>query len=113
MSVSGYSLLVAVGLLALGGVNAWLVAVIGSGRLRRNHFVGIRTRATMGDDETWEKAHRAAAPGLRLTSILAAICAVAVVWVDRWPFSIVVMFVPLAMMVVASLIGVRAAAPPR
>ncbi len=64
----------------------------------------------MSDDESWEKAHRAAMPGLRWTSILAAVCAVAVVLVDRWPFSIAVVFLPLAMMVVASLIGARSAA---
>ncbi|MCA1185304.1 MULTISPECIES: SdpI family protein [unclassified Saccharopolyspora] len=34
------------------------------GTLRRNHFVGIRTRATQASDAAWAAGHRAAEPRL-------------------------------------------------
>ena len=52
----------AAALLAVAGltllVTGWLSA---AGKLRRNVFVGIRLPSTMRDDETWQRAHRAAA----------------------------------------------------
>ncbi|MFC5181487.1 SdpI family protein [Actinomadura harenae] len=35
-----------------------------SGRLRRNAFVGIRTRTSMSSDEAWDIVHRAGGPWL-------------------------------------------------
>ncbi|WP_051468999.1 SdpI family protein [Actinomadura oligospora] len=36
----------------------------GAGRLRRNAFVGIRTRTSMSSDEAWDIVHRAGGPWL-------------------------------------------------
>jgi uncharacterized membrane protein len=50
-------------------VTALMIAIdwaAANGRLRRNHFVGIRTPSTMRSDRAWIAGHRAA---LRLTPL--------------------------------------------
>ncbi len=53
--------------LVLGGAAQLLVTSrTASGRLGRNKFAGVRTRATMLTDENWLAAHQAARPlGMR------------------------------------------------
>jgi uncharacterized membrane protein len=43
------------------------------GRLPRNHFAGVRTRATLASEEAWREAHRAGSAPL----IFAAVAALA------------------------------------
>ncbi|WP_305094494.1 SdpI family protein [Prescottella sp. R16] len=45
-----------------GALVVWTARSAGSGRLRRNHYVGIRTATTMAGDEAWTVAHRAGRP---------------------------------------------------
>lgn len=40
------------------------------GVIRRNRFVGVRTRATMRDDESWIRGHRAAAVPTSISAIV-------------------------------------------
>ena len=40
------------------------------GRIRRNRFVGIRTRRTLTSDAAWYAANRAAAPALFVSGVL-------------------------------------------
>lgn len=47
-------------LLAGGALVPYVVARAAGGQLRRNHWVGIRTPATMASDATWREAHAAA-----------------------------------------------------
>ncbi len=53
--------------LAIGGMAQLIVTSrTASGRLGRNKFAGIRTRATMLTDDNWLEAHKAARPfGMR------------------------------------------------
>jgi uncharacterized membrane protein len=44
-------------LVSAGVLVIWVAQVAASGRLRRNHNIGIRTRATMASDEAWLAAH--------------------------------------------------------
>ncbi len=61
----------------LGGL---VVAEVGrrarSGRLSRNPLVGIRTRDTLGDDETWDRVHSAAGSWLIAAGVVATVCAI-------------------------------------
>ncbi|WP_445337309.1 SdpI family protein [Clavibacter sp. CFBP 8614] len=61
-------LLAVAALLILGTtqVAAW-------GGLRRNGWIGIRTRPLMASDEAWRAGHRAALPALRGTCIPVAV----------------------------------------
>ncbi|MFC4912784.1 SdpI family protein [Actinomadura gamaensis] len=56
--------------LALAGL-AVLVSGLAasSGRLRRNAFVGIRTRTSLSSDEAWEIVHRAGGPWLTASGL--------------------------------------------
>ncbi|WP_137725688.1 SdpI family protein [Prescottella subtropica] len=45
-----------------GALIVWALRSAASGRLRRNHYVGIRTATTMASDEAWTVAHRAGRP---------------------------------------------------
>lgn len=56
--------------LALGGVAILVVAGMGwAGVLPRNRWNGIRTRATMVNDDTWYGAHKAGGPGLTAAGV--------------------------------------------
>ena len=50
--------------LLLAALSSAAVAYVGylglAGKLPRNHFAGIRTRATLASDEAWVAGHRAA-----------------------------------------------------
>jgi hypothetical protein len=48
-------------LVACGGALLWTAWSGSQRRLRRNWFIGIRTRATLRSDEAWAAAHEAAA----------------------------------------------------
>jgi uncharacterized membrane protein len=65
---------VALMLTTLGAVTLLTVGLMGLlGRLPRNHFAGIRTRATLASDEAWAEAHRAGSAPM----IFAAVAALA------------------------------------
>lgn len=51
----------AVVLVLMGAVLVALGRLGRSGRLKRNAFAGVRTRATMSSDEAWDAAQRASA----------------------------------------------------
>jgi hypothetical protein len=52
----------AVLMVAAGGLIVWIARVTASGRLRSNHWAGIRTQATLSSDQSWLDAHRAGRP---------------------------------------------------
>jgi uncharacterized membrane protein len=60
-----------------------VVAVIGvlgvTGRLRRQHWAGIRLASTLSNDETWYAGHRAGSPFLVAGGVLVAAIGVIVV----------------------------------
>ena len=59
------AILIAAGLaLVVTGVLAHL------GRLPRNRLAGLRTKATLANDEAWEAAHRASAWSIVLTGLV-------------------------------------------
>lgn len=59
-------LIVAIALVIGGAAQLLVTTRTSSGRLGRNKFAGIRTRATMLTDENWLVAHKAAQPfGMR------------------------------------------------
>ena len=59
-------LIVAVALVIGGIVQLIVTSRAASGRLGRNKFAGVRTRATMLSDDNWLMAHEAARPfGMR------------------------------------------------
>lgn len=59
-------LIVAAALVIGGIVQLMVMSRAASGRLGRNKFAGIRTRATMLSDDNWLEAHQAARPfGMR------------------------------------------------
>ncbi|MDR1189736.1 MAG: SdpI family protein [Bifidobacteriaceae bacterium] len=61
------------------------------GRLPRNSFAGIRTRATLADDSAWERANRQSAPSMMLMAavLFAESCVVAVSWALDAPIGLV------------------------
>lgn len=109
MGHTGWAVFAAVGLLAVGAVNAWIVRGIGAGSLRRNHFVGIRTAATLRDDESWRIAHRASLPALRWAVTLSVLTAIVVIALRNPYVSAFALLVPVTPMVVGGLQGQGAA----
>lgn len=53
----------------------WVASAGADGRLRRNAFVGIRTRSTLTSDEAWLAAHRRAESPTRLAGVAALLAA--------------------------------------
>lgn len=53
------------GLVVLAGTMWGITAMIDADSLPPNNWIGIRTRATKRSRESWDAAHRAAAPWLR------------------------------------------------
>lgn len=54
----GIRLYLLVVLVASGILLIWMALATASGRLKRNHFAGIRTPSTMASDAAWLAAHR-------------------------------------------------------
>lgn len=48
-----------------------------TGRLPRNHFAGIRTRATLASDEAWREGHRLGSAPLIFAAVAALMAGVA------------------------------------
>ncbi len=109
MSDLAIHLIAAAGLLIIGAVNGWFLKVTGSGTLRRNPYVGIRTRATMRDDEVWSIAHQAALPWTRRAAVTAVLLAIVTVVARTGWVTMTSMFVPLVLMVLGGIVGDRAA----
>lgn len=100
---------------ALVGVAFATVGVLGlSGRLRRNPFVGVRTKAAMRDDETFALANRVAGVPNAGAGAVALVCAVAVLFAPSAVTTLVVGVIGLAgsvaLAVAGGLAGHRAAA---
>ena len=109
MGHTGWAVVTATGLLVVGAINARIVRGIRSGSLRRNHFVGIRTVATLRDDESWRIAHQASLPALRWAVTLSVLTAIVVI-AARDPYvSAFALLVPITPMVVGGLQGQGAA----
>lgn len=53
-------ILIAALMAAAGAAIIWTARAGASGRLRRNNWAGIRTRATLASDDAWLAAHQAA-----------------------------------------------------
>ena len=56
------SIFAALGLVVAGIVQMVVMSRAADGRLGRNRFAGLRTKATMLSDDTWHTAHVAAKP---------------------------------------------------
>lgn len=69
------SLLVGVAVLSL--VTGILVPQIYAGDLRRNHLIGMRTKATLSSDEAWEVGHRASLGYLVFACIVGVVAIIA------------------------------------
>ncbi|RJQ68850.1 SdpI family protein [Pseudonocardiaceae bacterium YIM PH 21723] len=54
----------------------WLFAALGAGRIKRNHFVGIRIPSTLRSDAAWYAGHRAARGPSLLGSALSVLPAI-------------------------------------
>lgn len=55
----------------VAGVAIAVVGFLGAtGRLRRQHWAGIRLASTLSNDETWAAGHRAGSPLLAATGVL-------------------------------------------
>lgn len=67
-------LVLASGLIVIGGVICWSGMRVRRGRLRRNHAVGIITAASMSSETAFQAANRAAAP----TTVAGGVVVVAV-----------------------------------
>lgn len=67
------------------------------GMIRRNAFVGVRTRATMRDDAAWQIGHRAAVFPTTIAAGITIVAALVSIAVGRMndPLSVVVCAVPL------------------
>lgn len=52
-------------LLIAAAILWWLAQAMTKGRIRRNRWVGLRTRATLSSDQAWSLAHQQAAPATR------------------------------------------------
>lgn len=67
------------------------------GVLRRNAFVGVWTRATLRDDETWRRAHRAAITPTSITATITIVTGVVFVAMGRMndPISIMICAIPI------------------
>lgn len=109
MGHTGWAVFTAVGLLAVGAINTWIVRGIRAGSLRRNHFVGIRTVATLRDDESWRIAHERSLPAMRWAVALSVLTAVVVVVLRNPYVSAFALLVPVTPMVVGGLQGQGAA----
>lgn len=56
------------------------------GRLPRNHFAGVRTRATLASDEAWHEAHRVGSAPLifaAVASLMAGLAFLPIVTADK------------------------------
>lgn len=71
------------GLLSLAAGNVLLslvvwamVRAVDAGSVGRNHFLGLRTQATLSSDTAWERGHRAARPYLQASAIAGIVAVV-------------------------------------
>lgn len=64
MGVSGASIATGVALLLASFAIIAIARKAAYGKLRRNHWAGIRTPTSLASDEAWDGIHRLAAPGL-------------------------------------------------
>lgn len=55
----------------------WTTSAGASGRLKPNPFAGVRTSATMRDENAWRAGHAAALGPTRILSLVLGLCALA------------------------------------
>lgn len=110
--------LIAAGALLIAGVSTWVVAVRSeAGLIGRNRWVGVRNRRTLGSDEAWMAAQRAAAPYERAIAVMSVVGAViAIGLIGRPRASLVVSLVTGGVIMLLGLatlvVGTRAADRP-
>lgn len=69
-------IVVAIILVAAGALVAVSGRLTATGRIKRNGFVGIRTRSSTADDEAWLIVHRRAQPWLIAAGVVLAVTGV-------------------------------------
>ena len=95
-------------LVVAGAALLWTAWTGSQRRLRRNWFVGIRTRATMRSDQAWAAAHEEAAGPLGVGAGFTALAGLAVLvsGLDD-PIGITATFVGVGVALVSVLVGAR------
>lgn len=84
----------------------WVVAAGADGRLGVNHWMGMRTSATMSSQDAWQAGHRAALPIVKPSCLAAAVVAGAgAVLGFRPPLGVVLMLVAAGLMLVGTIAG--------
>ncbi len=111
-------LLMALVLGLTGAAIVWTALATTSGRLGRNRFAGVRTRATMASERAWRAAHRAAGPWMFWSGMACVVGAAVLVTVrpgESGAAALGGMFAPVlgAEAIVGSLKAQRAARAPR
>lgn len=81
--MSAYPLMMSVIFFFFAGALAYTGIRARRRSLRRNPWVGIRTRPLMRSDRAWERGHAAAAPHLIAAAVLAAVSGAAFLVVDE------------------------------
>ncbi|MGP5735950.1 SdpI family protein [Candidatus Corynebacterium faecigallinarum] len=72
----------------LSGLSLTLTSSIKSGSLTRNTSIGLRTKATLASDESWDQGHKAALPHLNAMAITGFVgAAVTVVMITGFTIS--------------------------
>lgn len=92
--------LLAVTMFGSGLFLIWIGGKSAAGTLKRNWFVGIRTRTTLASDEAWRAAHMAGATATTWAGVASVVSGLALLARPSNTIGLVVVFVGLAIMLV-------------
>jgi len=101
-------LISAIVLLVAYGVIAVVVEGCANGRIGPNAVAGLRTPTIMANETTWRVGHRAARLPMLIGTAAAAVCAVAMFFVDGESTQSLLAGVSVALMLVGVIVGARA-----